>query len=150
MIVFLGAILAGVITGMGMGGGILLVPLLVLFTRTSQLEAQGLCLAFSLPTSALAAWWLRRQNKLETTCAKKLVPWTLCGALPGALLASWLSPAALQGLFGLFLLFLGGREIYGFWQKRMSRAGRTRTRTSHSKSYSNRRLKRVKKRRGRF
>ncbi len=118
MIVFIGSILAGVITGMGMGGGILLVPLLVFFTDTSQLGAQGLCLAFSIPTSALAAWSLYRQKKLEIACAKKLVPWTLCGALPGALLASWLSSSVLQGLFGVFLVFLGGREVYSFWQKK--------------------------------
>lgn len=118
MIVFIGSILAGIITGMGMGGGILLVPLLVFFSETSQLGAQGLCLAFSIPTSALAAWSLYRQNKLDVSCAKKLVPWTLCGALPGALLASWLSSSVLQGIFGLFLIFLGSREIYTFWQKR--------------------------------
>ena len=69
MIVFIGSILAGIITGMGMGGGILLVPLLVFFSDTSQLGAQGLCLAFSIPTSALAAWSLYRQKKLDVACA---------------------------------------------------------------------------------
>jgi uncharacterized membrane protein YfcA len=117
MLIFAGALLAGIISGMGLGGGVLLVPLLVFWGDTSQLTAQAICLISFLPTAGIAAWSLYRQNELDIPCAKSLIPWTLCGALPGALLATLLPNEWLRSLFGIFLIILGCREIYTFWQK---------------------------------
>ena len=39
--------LGGVLGGMGMGGGTLLIPLLTLFTKTEQKEAQGNTIFYS-------------------------------------------------------------------------------------------------------
>jgi len=117
MLFFVGALLAGILSGMGLGGGVLLVPLLVFWADTSQLTAQAICLISFLPTAGVAAWSLYRQKELDIDAAKRLIPWTLCGSLPGAALAAVLPNLWLRSLFGLFLIFLGLREVYTFWRK---------------------------------
>lgn len=46
--------LAGVISGMGMGGGIILIPVLTLLLGFDQKQAQGMNLFFFIPTAVLA------------------------------------------------------------------------------------------------
>jgi uncharacterized membrane protein YfcA len=116
MLIFFGAFIAGILSGMGMGGGVLLVPLLIFFGDASQLTAQAICLISFLPTAGVAAFSLYRQDKLALNTAKALIPWTLCGAVPGALLAAILPNFWLRSLFGALLIILGFRELYTFWQ----------------------------------
>ena len=46
--------LAGVISGMGIGGGVILIPALVFFTSISQHGAQAVNLLYFLPTAVAA------------------------------------------------------------------------------------------------
>ena len=46
--------LSGIISGLGIGGGVILIPLLAIFTSLSQHQAQGINLAYFLPTAVAA------------------------------------------------------------------------------------------------
>jgi uncharacterized protein len=103
-------VLVGIVSGlMGVGGGIFMVPAMVLLLGLSQQEAQGISLAVIVPTAMSGAYTHYRHNNV----AVKLVPWiavpSILTALVGAYLAHLLPAAILQRLFGLLLLFVGGR-----------------------------------------
>lgn len=106
---------AGVVSGMGMGGGSLLIPLLTLMGGLGQREAQGANLIAYLPAAAAALWMHHRAGRV---CWKKTGGLLLFGAA-GAALGLWLSGAlreeALRRGFGGFLLLLG---LWQFWLSR--------------------------------
>jgi uncharacterized membrane protein YfcA len=47
---------AGIISGMGIGGGVVLIPVLTLFLGFEQKIAQGVNLMYFIPTGAAALW----------------------------------------------------------------------------------------------
>ena len=96
----------GIIGGMGMGGGIILIPILTLFLGMSQPEAQGANLIAFIPM-AICALTLHFKNKRVTIKAGL----SMCiggavGAILGALLVMVVSPQLLKRLFALFLIIL--------------------------------------------
>ena len=56
----LSGLAAGVLAGMGMGGGTLLIPLLTLALGVGQQEAQGVNMLAFLPGAILALWVHKR------------------------------------------------------------------------------------------
>ena len=56
-------ILFGIIAGMGMGGGIILIPVLTILLGVDQQGAQGLNLLCFLPMAGFALDVYKRQNK---------------------------------------------------------------------------------------
>lgn len=100
-------ILAGIICGMGMGGGTLLIPMLVLFLGFDQLNAQSINLVAFLPTAIIA---LLIQIKSGLVQYKQVWPLALFGlvsAIGGAYLTQIIEPNILKTLFGVFLAGLG-------------------------------------------
>lgn len=97
----------GVIGGMGMGGGTLLIPLLVIFTDITQHGAQAINLAAFIPMS-IAALIIHFKNKLVDF--KKAV-WIGISAAATAVFSSFLADKvegeSLGRYFGTFLLILG-------------------------------------------
>ena len=97
-------ILGGVLAGMGMGGGTLTIPILVLLFGVEQTVAQTVNLVAFLPTGTLALL-IHFKNKLVDV--KKAV-WILIPALLTAVVSSIfatdLSGEILTKLFGGFLL----------------------------------------------
>lgn len=96
---------AGVLAGyMGVGGGILVVPVLTVVFGMSQQAAQGTSLAVMLVTAPTAALEHSRHGNV----AWRLVPTLAIGTVVGAPLAAWaaqgLSHAWLARAFGLFLI----------------------------------------------
>lgn len=95
----------GLLAGfMGVGGGILAVPALVLLFGTSQQVAQGTSLALILVTAPVGAVEHHRHGNVVA----RLVPWLALGALVGAPLASALAlrlpQAVLARGFAVFLV----------------------------------------------
>lgn len=100
--------LAGVLAGyMGVGGGVLIVPALTIFTGMSQQLAQGTSLAVILLAAPGGAIEHHRKGNLVLP----LVPWLALGAALGAplaaLAAQWLPQQILGKCFALFLLTNG-------------------------------------------
>jgi len=105
-----GGLAIGVISGLtGVGGGVLVVPLLALGFGIGQRVAQGTSLIAILPTAAIGALTHQRSGNVDLRAAS----WMAAGGVPAALLGSalalWLPARALGGLFGVFLLVAATR-----------------------------------------
>ena len=104
LLVVLGLVI-GVLSGLtGVGGGILLVPALVLGFGVGQRVAQGTSLIAILPASALGAVLHAWQGDFDTGAVTRMVVGAVPASLVGALIALLLPQRALAGLFGLLLV----------------------------------------------
>jgi len=102
----------GFLTGLGIGGGSLLILWLTAVVGMDPAAARSVNLLFFLP-SALIAVILR--GKQGAVPYKKLLPAVVSGSIAAALTA-WLSArmelALLKKLFGMLLVLTGLREIF--------------------------------------
>lgn len=110
--------LTGVLSGFGIGGGTLLILWLTLVSGLTQQQAGGINLLYFV-CCALPALWGHAKNKLVE---KQAVLWCTLLGLPacilGAILASLLDVTLLRRLFGVFLLFIGFRELFSGTKKK--------------------------------
>lgn len=102
---------AGVISGMGIGGGTILIPALLFWTELDQQQAQGVNLLYFLPTAVAALIAHQKKGNLEWKTAKPLALLGLAGAAAGAFLAVSLESALLRRIFGGFLFCMGLAEL---------------------------------------
>lgn len=96
---------------LGVGGGILLVPFLVLAVGMTQHEAEATSLLVILPTALAASVALRRRDVGDLPAALGLGVVGAGGAVAGALLALALPADALQLIFAVVLAIAGLRLI---------------------------------------
>ena len=105
-------VLFGIVGGMGLGGGIVLIPCLTLLMAASQHQAQGMTLFAYIPMAVFAlAGHIRKKN----VRLKQAVFITLFGALGGAagyFLASMVDAAVLRKVFAAFLIGVSLMRIY--------------------------------------
>lgn len=102
---------AGIIGGMGMGGGTILIPALILLAGIDPRIAQSVNLLSSIPMTIIALF-IHIKNK--TVVLKLVIPIALfgvLGAVCGSFVANYISPEILKRVFGLFLLIVGSIEI---------------------------------------
>jgi len=112
MLYFVIGLFAGIISGMGIGGGTVLIPALVLFSPLSQQQAQGINLVVFLP-AAISALIIHHKNKnLEYKMTLPIVLTGIVGAVGGSILAVYVSPDFLKRLFGIFLFIVGLLELF--------------------------------------
>ena len=104
--------LSGIISGMGIGGGTILIPALLFFADISQQQAQGINLIYFIPTAIAALITHRKAGNLDMKTAKPLALFGLLGATAGALLAVSVESALLRKGFGGFLFLMGLSEIF--------------------------------------
>jgi uncharacterized membrane protein YfcA len=108
-------LVAGVLSGLfGIGGGIVIVPGLVLLAGFSISQAAGTSLAaLLLPVGALGAWQYWQVGLIDLRAAVLLAIGILLGAYLGARLGISLPPAAVQRSFGVLLVIVGIRFVLG-------------------------------------
>jgi uncharacterized protein len=103
---------AGVLAGLlGVGGGILLVPFLVLAVGMTQHEAEATSLLVILPTAVAASVALRRRGVGDLPIALVIGMVGALGAVVGALLALSLPADVLRAVFAVLLTVAGLRLI---------------------------------------
>ncbi|MBR1736572.1 MAG: sulfite exporter TauE/SafE family protein [Firmicutes bacterium] len=112
MIYILIGLLSGIISGMGIGGGTFLIPVLTIFMDYSQIAAQRINLIYFIPTAIFALIFHLKNNNIEKTAVNKLVLFGITGAVVGASLASYIDSRILRRLFAVFLLIMGIKEFY--------------------------------------
>jgi uncharacterized membrane protein YfcA len=97
--------LAGIIAGMlGVGGGALFAPALVLFLGESQLHAEATSLVAIVPTALAGAWSQQRYGNLRLREGILLGSLAVAGALAGVALANLLAERPLRIIFAAFIL----------------------------------------------
>jgi uncharacterized protein len=106
--------LAGLLSGLiGIGGGTIIVPILIIFFGVSQKTAQGTTLAMLVPpVGILAAWTYYKQGYVDLTVAALLCAGFLIGAFLGAKVATNLSSFVLEKIFGVALLIIAIKMIF--------------------------------------
>lgn len=96
---------AGLLSGMfGVGGGILMVPAMVLLVGFGQHRAQATSLAAIVPIAAVGAFVFGRADSVDLTAALLLAAGSLVGVQGGARLMHRLSDQRLSRIFGVFLV----------------------------------------------
>jgi uncharacterized membrane protein YfcA len=98
---------------LGIGGGTILVPVLVLGESVPQHLAQGVSLLMIMPTGIVGAWSHARHGHVLRRFLPGLMAGGAVGALLGALLAHRIEAAPLSRLFALFLLPVSAQMIFG-------------------------------------
>jgi uncharacterized protein len=108
-------IVAGVAAGMfGIGGGLIIVPALVLLYKMSQHAAVGTSLgAILLPVGALGAWVYWKNGNLNVKYSLLIATGLLVGAFIGAKLVEPVSDLTLRRIFGAFLLIVSIKMMWG-------------------------------------
>ncbi len=114
ILLFLTGILSGIISGMGIGGGTILIPALVLLVNPEQHVAQSVNLLFFIPTGIVALIVHIKKKRIDFRMAVPIILFGLAGAFAGSRLAMTLPGNSLRKWFGIFLLFMG---IYEFFFK---------------------------------
>ena len=107
----LAGFLSGIISGMGIGGGTILIPALSIFLNLGQHEAQGVNLLYFIPTAIISLWVHIKNKAVNFKLAWPVILFGIGGAVLGAMLAEKLSGNWLKRLFGLFLFAMGTYEI---------------------------------------
>jgi uncharacterized membrane protein YfcA len=112
------AAFCGVAAGMvGIGGGVLLVPLLVLFFGFRQHRAQGTSLvALIPPTGLLAFLTYAKAGYVNWLAGFLLIPGVFLGGILGALLARRLNPRRMRQVFAALMFILGVWQAFSAWR----------------------------------
>lgn len=98
---------AGVLSGMfGVGGGVVMVPALVLLVGLGQHRAHATSLAAIVPIAAVGALVFGRANSVDLIAAVLLAAGSLLGVQAGARLMNRLSDDRLALAFAGFLIVL--------------------------------------------
>ena len=109
--IFIGAI-SGVFSGIGMGGGTILIFLLNIFVGLEQHVAQATNLIYFVPTAISAIIVNYRDKNIDTKLAGIISICGIIGAVIGAIISVNLDVEKLRRFFGIFLVIIAIHEIY--------------------------------------
>ncbi len=104
MIYALLGVVFGIAGGMGLGGGIVLIPALALLCGTEQHTAQGMTLFAYLPMAVFALASHIRHKDVNIRRALFIAAFGLAGGVAGYLAATALETDTLKTVFGVFLI----------------------------------------------
>ncbi len=111
------ACVCGVAAGMfGVGGGVLLVPLLGSLFAFEQHRAQGTSLiALIPPTGVLALLAYSNQGCVSWKTGLLLIPGVFLGGIAGGKVAKWIKPRRMRQVFAGILFGLGAMQAFSAW-----------------------------------
>lgn len=102
---------SGIIGGMGMGGGTILIPALILFANIDPKIAQSINLLSSIPMTIFALLIHIKNKKVILKLVIPIASFGILGAIFGSFLATYLSSEVSKKVFGVFLLVIGILEV---------------------------------------
>ncbi len=105
-------ILVGVASAMfGIGGGVIMVPFLILVVDQSQHVAEGTSLLVVIPTAIAGVIAHNRRGYVDFKRAAALAVTGVLGGFLGARLALAIDADSLQKAFGIFMLVMAARLL---------------------------------------
>jgi hypothetical protein len=101
-------LLAGIFSGfMGVGGGVIMIPLLILFLGFNQHEAQGTSLAvLAIPVTFLAAYNYYSEGHVNWKYAIVIAIAFVIGGFFGSKIAVRIDQSILKKIFGVVLILV--------------------------------------------
>jgi uncharacterized protein len=111
LILIITGLLAGLLSGLvGVGGGIIMVPLLIYFVGFSQQEAQGTSLTVLLaPVTIMAVFNYYKQGYVNWKYALIIAAFFVIGGYFGSKIAVSIDQKLLKKIFAFLLLFVAGK-----------------------------------------
>lgn len=110
-------LIAGTVSGTGMGGGTILILVLSIFLGVEQHIAQATNLVFFVPTSISAIIVSIKSKLINWKIGINIAIWGVVGAIIGANISARLNVKELKKIFGIFLLIIAIYEIYSITQE---------------------------------
>jgi uncharacterized protein len=110
-------LVAGVLSGMfGIGGGLIIVPALLLLVKMEQFSALGTSLAALIPpVGLLGAFEYYRNGHINIKYAAIIAAGLFIGAYFGARITLGMSPEVVKKIYAVFLLCVAARML--IWGK---------------------------------
>jgi uncharacterized protein len=106
-------LLAGLLAGLfGVGGGVVMVPLLVALVGFSQHRAHATSLGAILPIAAVGAVTFAVHDQIDLLVGGLIAAGSLVGAPIGARLMMKMPEAALRIAFGCLMIVVGGLLLW--------------------------------------
>ena len=116
LVVLLIGLLIGGVSGMiGIGGGVLVIPILMFGFGFSQAKANGTSMAMLLPPIGIfAVLTYSKASNIDWRFAALLAAGFAVGAFFGANVVNrgWINPTAVRVLFSLLLLYIAARLLF--------------------------------------
>jgi uncharacterized protein len=105
-------VLAGVASGMlGIGGGALFVPALVILLGLKQVDAEATSLLAIVPVAAVGAWRQRRYGNLRTGDGLLLGVLAIPAAVAGVAIVNVVPERAIEIAFAALLVLVAARLV---------------------------------------
>jgi len=112
LVLLLTGIFTGFLSGMmGVGGGAIMVPSMVLLTGFSQFTAQGCSLLAMVPVGIVGAYTHWRLENVCTSILPGLIPGILLGTYLGGSLAHIMTEEVLRVIFAAVLIWTGAKYL---------------------------------------
>lgn len=109
--------IAGNITGLGMGGGTILILLLTIFMKFEQHIAQAVNLIFFIPTSIASIITNIKYKNIDFKLSKIIIIFGIVGAILGSNFSQKITSNVLKKFFAIFVLGIGFYEIYQIYRE---------------------------------
>lgn len=104
-------ILSGMISGIGMGGGTILILILTLFLNVDQHVAQAINLVFFIPTAVSAIIINKKQGLIDFKVSSIISIFGVISAIIASVVANRIDSNFLRKIFGVFLGIVAINEI---------------------------------------
>lgn len=102
----------GVLSGvLGVGGGVVIVPMLVFILGTEQHIAQGVSMLFVIPTALSGLYHLSKNKLVNVRIALFIAAGSIVGTLISANFVQFIPAGDLKKLFGAFVIYSGIRMV---------------------------------------
>lgn len=108
---------SGIFSGIGMGGGTILIFLLTTFAGLEQHIAQATNLIYFIPTAISAIIVNYKEKNIDIRLAIFISGFGIIGAIIGAKISVNIDVEKLKKLFGIFLAVIAIHEIYTLFKE---------------------------------
>ena len=105
-------LISGIISGLGIGGGTILIPALSFFLGVTQQIAQTINLIYFIPTAICAIIINLKNKNIDKKIFLKIIFFALVGSFCGSIIATKLKAIILKKIFGVLLFMIGSYEIF--------------------------------------
>lgn len=108
---------SGIFSGIGMGGGTILIFLLTMFAGLEQHIAQATNLIYFVPTAISAIIVNYKEKNIDIKIAREISIYGIIGAVTGAIISINTDVQRLRKFYGTFLAVIAIHEIYTLFKE---------------------------------
>lgn len=109
--------IAGNITGLGMGGGTILILLLNVFMNLNQHVSQATNLIFFIPTAIASIITNIKYRNIDFKLSKITIFFGIVGAIIGSNISQKITSNSLKKYFAFFILIIAIHEVYQIYKE---------------------------------